>query len=95
MKTTGFRPLSHHTPQVQKIFWHMNCHSKQKISAAQMQHMPNKGMYLLSMHPRSLPVCRMFRLSSCLYQKQSFHTRPTQKGVPMLINIFQTKQKLV
>ena len=40
-----------------------------------MQHMPRKGMYLLSMHPRSLLVCRMFQLSSCLCRKQSFHTR--------------------
>ena len=33
-----------------------------------------KGMYLLPMLPRSLLVCRMFRLSSCLYRKQSFNT---------------------
>ena len=33
-----------------------------------------KGTYLLPMLPRSLPVCRMFRLPSCMYRKQSFHT---------------------
>ena len=34
-----------------------------------------KGMSLLPMLPRSLPVCRMFWLSSCMYRKQSFNTR--------------------
>ena len=34
-----------------------------------------KGTYLLPMFPRSLPVCRMFRLSSCMNLKQSFNTR--------------------
>ena len=39
------------------------------------------------------PVCRMFRLPSCMYRKQSFHTglnsvahNPPKNGMPMTIN---------
>ena len=103
MKTMGFSPLSHHAPQLQKILAHESSQQTMNICSTNAAH-AKKGMYLLSMHPRSLLVCRMFQLSSCLYRKQSFHTRlnsaneppppppPPPKGVPMLINIFRTKK---
>ena len=70
----------------------VNIHSTNEAHA-------KKGTYLLSMHPRSLLVCRMLWLPSCLYRKQSFHTRlnsaadeppppPPPQDVPMLIIIF-------
>ena len=44
-------PLSHHTPQEQKNFWHMNHHSKQSISAAQMHYM-QKGYVPIAYAPQ-------------------------------------------
>ena len=54
-----------------KNFGNANCHSKQQISATQVQHMQQKGTYLLHVLPRDLSVCRMFQLPSCMLQKQS------------------------
>ena len=56
-----------------------------------------KGMYLLPMLPKNLPVCRMFRLSSCMYRKQSFNTglnsaaQKQKNGMPMTINSSRPK----
>ena len=43
--------MSHHTPQEQKLFWNMNRHSKQSISAAQMQYM-QKGYKPIAYAPQ-------------------------------------------
>ena len=65
--------VSSHYPRAKNFLAHelsqqtVNIHSTNAIHA-------KKGMYLLPMLPKSLPVCGMFRLSSCLYQKQSFNT---------------------
>ena len=66
-KTMRLWPLSHHATQEQKFSDTVNIRSTNAIHA-------KKGRYLLPMLPRSLPVCRMFRLSSYMYQKQSFNT---------------------
>ena len=50
----------------QNFLGNANCHSKQQISATQVQRMQQKGMYLLHVLPRDLSVCRMFRLPSCM-----------------------------
>ena len=71
----GNRPLPHHAAQEQKTLRHMNHHSKEPISPAQMQHMHQKGAHLLPMLPRSLLVCGMLWLPPCLQCKQSFNTR--------------------
>ena len=57
-----------------KFFGNANHHSKQRISTTQVQHMQQKGTYLLHVLPRYLLVCRMFQLPSCMLQKQSFNT---------------------
>ena len=57
-----------------KIFGNANCHGKQRISATQVQHMQQKGTYLLHVLSGDLLVCRMFRLPSCMLQKQSCNT---------------------
>ena len=58
-----------------KFFGNTNHHSKQRISATQVQHMQQKGTYLLHVLSRDLSVCRMFLLPSCMHQRQSFNTR--------------------
>ena len=68
-------PLSHHATQEQKNFLeHELSHQTANIRSTNAIH-AKKGTYLLPMLPRSLPVCRMFRLPSCMYRKQSFLTR--------------------
>ena len=57
-----------------KNFGNANCHSKQRISATQVQHMQQKGTYLLHVLSRDLSVYRMFRLPSCMLRKQSCNT---------------------
>ena len=55
------------TPEKKRIFFgNTNRHGKQRISATQVQHMQQKGTYLLHVLSRDLSVCRMFRLPSCM-----------------------------
>ena len=55
-------PLSHHTPQQQEILRaHESSQQTVNIQSTNAIH-AKKGMYLLPMLPRSLPVCRMFQL---------------------------------
>ena len=61
-------PRAKNFPEHESSQQTVNIHSTNAIHA-------KKGTYLLPMLPRSLPVCRMFQLSSCMYQKQSFNTR--------------------
>ena len=49
-----------------KIYGNANHHSKQQISTTQVQHMQQKGTYLLDVLSRDLLVCRMFWLPSCM-----------------------------
>ena len=54
-----------------KFFGNANCHSKQRISTTQVQHMQQKGTYLLHVLPRDLSVYRMFQLPSCMLRKHN------------------------
>ena len=54
-----------------KMFGNANCRGKQQLSATQVQHMQQKGTYLLHVLSRDLLVCRMLRLPSCMLRKQS------------------------
>ena len=53
------------------FFGNANRRGKQRISTTQVQHMQQKGTYLLHVLSRDLSVCRMFRLPSCMLRKQS------------------------
>ena len=53
------------------FFGNANRRGKQRISTTQVQHMQQKGTYLLHLLSRDLSVCRMFRLPSCMLRKQS------------------------
>ena len=63
-----------HSPSAKNFLTHESLQQTVNICSTNAAH-AKKGTYLLSMCPRSLLVCRMYLLSSCLYQKQSFHTR--------------------
>ena len=60
-------------PRTKNFLEHESSQQTANIRSTNAIH-AKKGTYLLSMLPRSLPVCRMFRLPSCMYRKQSFHT---------------------
>ena len=66
--------VSSHSPRVENFLAHESLQQTVNICSTNALH-AKKGMYILPMLPRSLPVCRMFWLSSCLYQKQPFNTR--------------------
>ena len=58
----------------EKYLEHESLQQTVNICSTNAIHAKN-GMYLLPVLPRSLLVCRMFWLSSCMYRKQSFNTR--------------------
>ena len=67
-------PLSHHTPQEQKIFWHVNCHSKQSISTAQMHYM-KKGYVPIAYAPQESTGVQNVSVIILPVPKKSFNMR--------------------
>ena len=65
--------VSSHYPRTKIFLEHESLQQTANIRSTNAIH-AKKGTHLLPMLPRSLPVCRMFWLPSCMYRKQSFHT---------------------
>ena len=65
--------VSSHYPRTKNFLEHKSSQQTANICSTNAIH-AKKGTYLLPMLPRSLLVCRMFQLPSCMYRKQSFHT---------------------